>query len=617
MAYITGNTANRIDLALNWNPAYVPLTDDEFGMNPGDMSQLGLKRGKLLPEQWIPLFNDLTITVTDQTIIKHAFIKKCFVDPTSIADATEIAFHLDSSALAGYDVNKQQVAELQEALRPKTGDAVKAVINDERMSAFVAKVRAKVPIDSAIFASFLTSIVSTNVALRDFLSGHDIIESEEATIVTAISVDPSKIEDCSYADLLSIKSKCPPFPETTQKAYNDLEFLSMFDKFGFSEALTSHPVVDTFFRQLYAEHMTKVYEPPSWMPKFVKAGNSYNLVTITAVVTKPGIPGDNNAPPPAAVTKIAELKQDNVVKELLLFASMHKHTTHALAEHNYEVAFARMLVLRHSLHAGSTEKCLFNISNGLVFDLPALQFFLTTLRKPEPIYSGLFTSVLSFLKSGHHANAFNIDRWYMRILDSLGTSIDLTRSARMVNSVVYYGSHPAYMLLLCNYLYHRSKAENMTGAITYRMFPVPPMFSGLCNLELFMDALQATGFFELMSKGDEYTEFKTHMSTIRSSMHLCAPYAHYLYGQSQDQPVESKNLAAKYASYATAIDAVLPNGTLNLSPSLRKLAENQGRNAIAANLQVEAFVKAYRQYHATLIEGKMRASVAVPRRISD
>jgi hypothetical protein len=569
--------------------------------NTGDMSQLGLRRGRLLPDQCMPFFNSCTVEIVDRALILHPVIARMVTDPTALTKAVKLVFSFDTSAIGLGSLTDEQIHSLQEALLPKNTDLFEKISQDPALIEFNEKLTHSLTIDAAIFGAYLTSLLGTNQSLLDFLSGQNIVGADEATISTQATIDVDQLEKAEYSTLLAIKAKTGNLPESVQKSYLRLEYAALMRSFGFTETLSVHPVVEDLFKRLYAENLTKVYVAPEWLAAVVASGASYAKMPFIVSAT------DTDD---AGLTPL-EPKPSRFATELLIWASMHRHTTHPIPEHNYEVAFTRMLVLRHSLHRGSEENGLFVYGNreNIPLDFAAVTWFIDSFRKPEAYYAGMFTSAISFLKSGHHANAFGVDNWLMKILNALNIQVDIAKSARMVNSCVYWGTHPANMLLLVNYLYLRAKNEGMTGAITYRMHPVPPMFAGICNLELFMEALNAVGFFDMMNKSSEFTEFKAHMNVLRKTMHLCAPYAHYLYGLSSQTPIESKNAAARYAAYATAIDAVLPSGTLNLSPSLRKLALESGKNAIAANLQVEAFVKGYRRFHSLLIEGRMRATI--------
>jgi hypothetical protein len=157
----------------------------------------------------------------------------------------------------------------------------------------------------------------------------------------------------------------------------------------------------------------------------------------------------------------------------------------------------------------------------------------------------------------------------------------------------------------------RGIQEQINNAIAIRLRPNPPLSTGLCNLEIFMDALYAARFFEVMDRGFEYTSFKMHMKAIHETKWYVAPYANYFFGKTMPDPIYAKSEATKYAAYAAALDAALPNSTLKLAPSLAKLASNANQNAISATLYVEAYTAGFRRFFRTVIESVMSKKFGV------
>jgi hypothetical protein len=572
-------------------------------MLTGDLSQLGLKRGALLPEQSIPAVDAASITLTTTEALSHPFITKLFPVPDLGANVTpkSLQMVISTAGLLKVKLPDAQKKKLQDAIRPTASDIMTPLLNDVKLRDFNSKIDNGKDVDCAIIASFITSQFGENKPLFDFAIGQDIAQGEEATMTTQATADPKKIATASYATLLTLKSKSGELPGNVKRSWDRIEYLSLLKAYGLTDALMTHPVVEPLFKELYAEHSVAHYEAPDFLAALIKPKVLYPNIVLKVGYTK--------STDGSWVDCVVKPANDGIAKEFAMFALMHKQSAHPLAEHNFEVAFTRVLVIRHALITGSKECAAMTVDEPIPVDVAAIDFFVASLRKPELFYAGIFMSAISFLKSGHHATTFNIEYAYQKVLSSMSIQVDVSKAARMVNSIVYWGTHPANMLLLVNYMYHRAKHEKMSGALTYRMHPVPPMFAGYCNLELFIDAIHVTGFFELMNSEAEYDDFKRNMSIIRSKMHLCAPYAYYLFGVIEDDPTDAKNEVAKFAAYATSIDAVLPGGTLNLSPSLRKLAQEQGKNSIAASLQIDAFVRAYRRFFGQIIEGKMRAAL--------
>jgi hypothetical protein len=606
-------TGIKLDLNLNFANTFEPVLEESFTATMGDMSQLGKKRGELLPHQQIPLFEDQIIVIDDPAAISHGLIQKIFRKPVNTIEKPilRLEIGINSTGLNHRDLTGQQIVALREAIKPKSIDVMKVVAKDERIKDFIKDLGKRLDSDYATILATVNVRLATVPSLRTALMTANIIDVEEGTVTdaTEITMTYEGLSKLDYVKTLSLKLAIGEIDERTQAAFDRVLFFKQAVENEVDESILSNPIIEGLVSVIYSEVSTKLYEVPDFLPGITALGSMYKyVVVILNVVHRVG---ENEQ-----YTKVV-VNDDNslLATELALWATMHKHSSHPNPSHNYEVAFTRLMSIRHGLIMGSTELCLFKSVKGLSLNADAITWYVNSYRKPEIYYAGLYISAISFLKSGHHANAFGIDNWVSKIAGALGIVIDQTTAQRYVNSIVYWGAHPANMLLLVNFLNMNAKMEKISGSITYRMHPVPPMFAAYCNLEVFIDALALTGFFTYTGKQKDYDVFKANMRTIKSQMHFCAPYAYYLYGESHDDPIGAKQVVGSFAAYAMAIDTVLPRGTLNLSPALRKLADNEGRNTIAAQLQVEAFVRAYRQFHAQLITANLLKSIGGRRRL--
>lgn len=240
-----------------------------------------------------------------------------------------------------------------------------------------------------------------------------------------------------------------------------------------------------------------------------------------------------------------------------------------------------------------------------------LKIFTDNYRKLERYYIMMYVSAVSFLKSGHHASAANLDNTTMRMLQAVNIPCTLDTARSMLPCGVYAGPHASSMRLLIGYLLHRNVTQKVSNAIAYRLAPNPPNAAGYCNLELFIEALNAAGFFYALDRLQEYNEFKRNMREIRSSMWYVAPYSHYLYNKTSPDPLDVKASVGKLAAYAAGIGHALPNSSLNISPSLKKLADAQKVNSIAGPLVVQAYSAAFTRWARMTIETALKKKYGV------
>jgi len=275
-----------------------------------------------------------------------------------------------------------------------------------------------------------------------------------------------------------------------------------------------------------------------------------------------------------------------------------------------DFAFSRLLIYRHRLFEDGGEVQAFLQAKPFELTEELFNTFIDLMLKPESIYASVFTACISFKKAGHHASTFNLDNTLVKINGALGDPISLPVAQTRLKGSTYHGSHPASMRLLIAYVMHRSAEDKMSGAIMLRMFPNPPGYAAICNLEIYIDALEQTGFFKYMDRQKEYVGYKKSMEVVRGVMHFCAPYSRYLYGRVEQDPEVERNNALRLVAYAAALQNVMPGSTLRMSPALVKQAANAAANMIGAALDVEAFVSAYRRFFRQLVEGQMTRSYA-------
>jgi hypothetical protein len=388
-----------------------------------------------------------------------------------------------------------------------------------------------------------------------------------------------------------------------KRALSTVEFAKLVDAAPDDESTYLHPVMADVYLKIKQVMSVRSFTAPPSVEKVISSRDHPNGVVVKLWVGS----GEE--------TRALEVKAGKAVMlgELAFYIISFKQVVPANLERAREFAFSRELVLRHGLFMDSTEKMPMTIGETLRFDAEELRLWANKVKKPEVFYACLYASAHSFLISGHHASAANLDNKLAKILGALGEQTTLEAVRNLIPTAVYHGPHPASMRLLLAYLFTRAKTEKITNAIALRLRPNPPLSAAFVNLEIYCDALNAARFFEVFGKQDEYRTFKTNMAEIRRTMWYVAPYSKYLYNKSVEDPQFEKAEAGKLAAYAAALRVALPTSSLAMSPALDKLATESNRNALAATLYVESYVLAFRRFFRFTVEQNMSRAFGVRR----
>lgn len=298
------------------------------------------------------------------------------------------------------------------------------------------------------------------------------------------------------------------------------------------------------------------------------------------------------------------------LRQFAFYMYSRAQAAQAREEENHMFSMGRLHVAVQRQYYDSTEIIL---AEDFKYDHPnesIIKAFFDSFNKPE-IWRLLEHAIaISFLRSGHHATAYNMYNILSRIFGSLGINVNMDFIQAYLRSYVYHGGHVGSTRVQILQSWAKASTNEFIGSIAYRLHPAPPMFATYTNLELYVDQLATIGFFEYMNKTSEYEAFKSAMASIKKKMHFAAPYSEYLYGQSVADPVAEKSIAIRVAAYATAIAAVMPNSTLLDSPALQKLVAQTSDNTISANLLIEAYVTAYRSFHRRIVERRLESKVS-------
>jgi hypothetical protein len=297
-------------------------------------------------------------------------------------------------------------------------------------------------------------------------------------------------------------------------------------------------------------------------------------------------------------------------RQLAIYLFNRAQAAQAREEENHMFAMARLHVTLNKQYIDSTEVQIMKNVHIAYPNENLISVFHDSFSRPE-IWQLLEHAIaISFLRSGHHATAYNMYNVLLRILGSLNQTVTNDFVQAYLRAYVYHGGHVGSTRVQILQSWAKASTNNFIGSIAYRLHPAPPMFATYTNLELYIDQLNLIGFFEYMNKQAEYTLFKSAMNAIKKKMHFAAPYSNYLYGRTEADPTAEKAIAIKVAAYATAIAAVMPNSSLLESPALQKLVTQTSDNTISANLLIEAYVTAYRSFHRRIVEQRLSQRVS-------
>lgn len=595
------------DLRLDTNPSFEIVEDEGFDVDVGDLSQLGLERGKLPAALQLPIVQGARIDLNG--CAKSAIIKTLFQVPRDIPEDAVIRLSVDTTLLQQAAIGDSRegsiraIAELQNALDPTNAYTMKDIVQNPSMVDATQAIIERGHLARANVAARINAQLVDNEELLAFLVSQDIIQSDQRTAAAESAISEEELRAMSYGQFLAVQAKMRDVDEMLRKNLQVIDFLKLLEAAPEEESTFLHPLMSATFQKIRQEVSVRSFQCPESISRVVTRKDFGRLVAVQA-----------ETGPADAIVKIPIVDgKQHLVGEFALYILSLRQVAPANVERAREFAFARQIIVRHGLFIGSDEKKNMVLRAPLTIDALEVREWALRVKKPEASYACLFATAHSFLISGHHATAANMDNKLAKILGAIGQPVSLEQARSMLSTAVYNGPHVASMILLIAYLLNRANKEKVSNAIALRLRPNPPLSAAYVNLEIFADALNAARFFEVLGRQDEYNSFKENMKEIRRTMWYVAPYSMYLYGKSAPDPSYHKTEAAKLASYASALRTALPNSTLLMSPALEKLAEESNRNAISSALYVEAYVVAFRRLFRVSIEQQMAKSFGIGR----
>jgi hypothetical protein len=599
--------SNTISLNVDTNPDYVPTDEEELIIDHGDLTQLGLRRNRLPIGLHVPIIKDAVFTFPNCGA-ERAIVSLCQPE-NALTEAALIRMTIDTSLIRASRIGNSNasheaaILDLQKALDPLTAASIKDVINSSIVQNFVVKLQNQAETNSNVLGGFLGTIIGADDRVRTYLTMNDIIANPEVTNVDELAVNNTKVREADYGVLVGLANVLSALPENVQNALDRLTCLALIASAPLEEYAYEHPVIKGYFEEARRELMTRRLKLPDSIVAHYDTYDYSRLVQVALAYSLDN--GQTFFPLTVKGSKKA------VMAELAFFVLSYNQVRTTNPDRSAEFAFTRMLSLRYGLFADSDELATFHLRGPIAVPKDVLRLFTDNYRRNEKYYILMYASAISFLKSGHHASAANLDNTIMKMMQAVNIPCTLDAARQMIATGVYAGTHAASMRLLIGYLLHRNVTQKVTNAVAYRLAPNPPNAAGYCNLELFIEALNAAGFFYALDRVQEYNEFKRNMREIRATMWYVAPYSMYLYNRNVQDPLDIKASVAKLASYAAGISHALPSSSLNISPSLKKLADAQKVNSIAGPLFVQAYSAAFTRWARMTIESALKKKYGV------
>lgn len=612
MALILANqqpTRATVDLKMQYNPAWIPAASEYFTLKVPDFTQLGLRRNQLPKEGWFPTNRAVDIVFQDVPVM---IARKLNVNRANTRQTTMVV-SLDFSGLRTGQLSDTQVRALQTALSPSVVDEEAAVRASDEYTEAVQKLRAEAEALYPLLAAQLIAICQVQLDKLDRVSsllGAQEVD-ENATVTAIATITPERLAALTYIKWQTLLALVPDLKDVYGQAVQQVTWVKMQSEYPTNTALLHHPVFAATYDQLAAKYRVKEFHCPLSVAQAMS--DTGRLVAFTIALHTTTQDGTN--PEEKHVDEVDLQRVPDGIKgfigALAVFTMEYNHTAATTDYEKCLFAYTRWLQFREGWLLDSQELC--------EFTLPEIKYDWTEMcakfkdqdNRSELFYAATYCSAISFLKSGHHATAFNLPNTMSKLAGALGQALTPEEAVPWVRCAVYHGAHVGSMRLIIAHAWMAHQSGNITGAVAYRLHPTPPLFAAYINLSLFVESLAMIRFFEFMGKNDDLVRFRGAIARMKSVMHFCAPYSNYLYGSTLADPTNDKQIAAEFASLAIALNAAIPNSSLGLSPSLAKLAANAANVNVGAHLQVEAFIVAYRRFHVHLVTSQLRTIAGI------
>jgi len=308
------------------------------------------------------------------------------------------------------------------------------------------------------------------------------------------------------------------------------------------------------------------------------------------------------------------LALDNVNLDFLTALHIYYTSRNQIEEPDADVkhlfGFQRALQFVHNFHYDSNEFTVTKRGFINAVDVNSLASFQDSYAEPTPYYVDFIIGVLSYLKSGHHATSANIVNMATKVYGALGYSFTPEIVRQRIRASLYHGGHPGSIRMQLLYIHYRNRTEPLSNAILLRLNTNPPLSMPFLNLALYIEGLAKVQFFRNFGPALflNINQFRDNIGTVQKLKHYAAPYANYLYGKTATIPSIVIEQILLFAPLARALTILLPNSSLNMSASLRKLILQAASIDIGSDITVQAYITTYRTNIRTISAEQMQNS---------
>jgi len=200
-------------------------------------------------------------------------------------------------------------------------------------------------------------------------------------------------------------------------------------------------------------------------------------------------------------------------------------------------------------------------------------------------------SVASFMKAGHHATAAGLAHTVVKLLQSMTVvlNVDIAVVSKLIPYGSYYGFHCASIILVFSFLADKAQRDDLSFAISRRLYVSPPGTVGFNVAMIFLCALDRAQFFHTINRKAEFDDLLIEYDKWYQKAPQYAPYALYMYGITLPEDTTFRNKMSTWLGYCAALPEVMPTSTLRFSAALARESAAAASNDIIGPILANSY----------------------------
>jgi len=200
-------------------------------------------------------------------------------------------------------------------------------------------------------------------------------------------------------------------------------------------------------------------------------------------------------------------------------------------------------------------------------------------------------SVASFMKAGHHATAAGLAHTVVKLLQSMTVvlNVDVAAVSKLIPYGSYYGFHCASIILVFSSLAAKAQRDELSFAISRRLYVSPPGTVGFNVAMIFLCALDRAQFFHTINRKAEFDDLLIEYDKWYQKAPQYAPYALYMYGITLPEDTAFRNKMSTWLGYCAALPEVMPTSTLRFSAALARESAAAASNDIIGPILANSY----------------------------